>query len=99
MDSPIKLVTRFRKRLLRSGFNILELNEPARTLTIQETMKLLDWFLWSWRGDKVVFQSSPGGDNETYVNVYGIPNLLRVGIRKGEKFVNKKEMTRAFDSL
>ena len=96
---PDQAYDAIQKSLLRLGFKVLGLNAPAKTITVQATVKLLDWVLWSCYGDKVVFQCTPRGENETDVNVYGIPNLLRVGIRKGEKVFDMTEMTRAFESL
>jgi uncharacterized protein (DUF488 family) len=39
------------------------------------------------------------GENETDVRVYGIPNLLKVGIGKGEKLLDMTEMARTFERL
>jgi hypothetical protein len=54
---------------------------------------------WSCHGDKVVFQCTPHGESETNVNVYGVPNLLRLSVRKDEKIFDMTEMTRTFENL
>ena len=87
------------KRLSTSDFTILNINAVAKTITVKATAKLLDWGFWSCYGDKVVFQCTPHGQSETDVNVYGVPNLLRLCIRTGEKVFDMPEMARIFGSL
>jgi len=51
----------------------------VRCLT--QAANLLFWRCWS---DKLLFAVAGGKDGRTAVNVYAIPNLLRVGVAKTE---------------
>jgi hypothetical protein len=99
LGQPDEVFDAIQKRLSESELRVLKVDVQAKAITVEATVKLVDWVFWRCYGDKVVFRCTRLRENETDVSVYGIPNLLKIGIRRGQKVLDLTEATRTFEGL
>jgi len=89
---PAQFFNEVSKALSDTKFKILKMNNAERLIIIHCIVDLFDMVLWRSWGDKVLLHCMPGGENQTDVRVYGVPNWFRLRRNKNEKVYTKAEI-------
>lgn len=90
---PDTMLEKVNTALSKANFKILEKNISERLITIGCIVDLFNMGLWRSWGDKVLLHFKPTGENQTDIQVYGIPNLFRLRTDKKERIYSKAEIT------
>ena len=76
------------KKLLEMNFEIKEQDKNKGEIEIRCLSSLFNMIFWSCWGDKLLFELKQIEAKRTTVNVFGIPNLFRIKVKKGEVLVD-----------
>ena len=96
---PAEAFQSIKNYVQESGFEIIESNPEKGEITFACLHKLMNVALWVCWGDKVlvVIQARPGAASQ--IAVFGLPELLRYKVRKGEKAYSKTELSNIFKEI
>ena len=75
-----------------SQIEALKVDRSRGEIIIRCLTDLFSMLFWRCWGDKVLFKCTPLGDSQTEVEIFGIPNWFRLGVKKGEKVYNRDEL-------
>jgi len=73
------------EKLQEMGLEVVRKNKITGEIVIRCLSILFNMVFWKSYGDKLLFQVKETGKNETKVEIFGIPNLFKIKVRKGEK--------------
>lgn len=76
------------KKLMEMNFEVKEQNKDKGKIEIRCLSSLFNMIFWSCWGDKLLFELKQIEAKKTKVNVFGIPNLFRIKVKKGELLVD-----------
>jgi hypothetical protein len=82
---------------LRSGLRKLEVeveyeNRGAGKVVARCISLFLNFVLWRCYSDKLIFELKSADGVRTNVNVYAIPNLIRIKVGEGEKLTDLDDL-------
>jgi hypothetical protein len=76
------------KRLMEMNFEVTEQDKNKGEIEIRCLSSLFNMIFWGCFGDKLLFELKQIEAKKTEVNVFGIPNLFRIKVKKGEVLVD-----------
>lgn len=76
------------KRLKEMNFEVKEQDRSNGKIEIRCLCSLFNMIFWSCWGDKLLFELEQIEPEKTTVNVFGVPNLFRIKVKKGEVLVD-----------
>jgi hypothetical protein len=90
--TPDLIFEKMTTALSRANFKIIQTNNSERLITISCIVDLFNMVLWQAWGDKVLLHFKPQGENETNIQIYGVPNLFRLRVDGKDKVYGKAEI-------
>ena len=90
--TPDLMFEKMTTALSKANFKIIQTNSSERLITISCIVKLFKMALWQAWGDKVLLHFKPEGENQTNIQVYGVPNLFRLWADRKDRVYGKAEI-------
>ena len=75
-------------KLQEMHFEVQTQNKSKGKIVVFCLSNLFNMILWRCWSDKLIFNVYSVDENRTEVNIYAVPNLFRIKVKKGEKLVD-----------
>ena len=76
------------KKLQDMRFEVQTQNKSKGKIVILCLSNLINIFLWRCWSNKLIFDFNLVDENRTEVNIFAVPNLFRIKVKKGETLVD-----------
>jgi hypothetical protein len=76
------------KKLQEMRFEVQTQNKSKGKIVVRCLSNLINIFLWRCWSDKLIFDFNLVDENRTEVNIFAVPNLFRIKVKKGETLVD-----------
>jgi len=80
------------KKLIEMNFEVRKQDKNKGEIEIRCLSSLFNMILWSCWGDKILVELKQIEEKKTKVNIFGIPNLFRIKVKKGEVLVDPDKL-------
>ena len=90
--TPDQMFEKMTTALSKANFKVIQTNISERLITISCIVDLFNMGFWQAWGDKVLLHFKPEGENQTNIQVYGVPNLFRLRVDRKNKVYGKAEI-------